>query len=139
MESFLNHIVSIMYERGLQVEPSIPGCNHLISKNDHLHSHCSLGTLRSVTEETMAHPAETMTRPLWDDFQAHKLEETFKKLSHQAGVIGTILVNNEGQEFDFSPTVESGIAMKSSLDNSQTVQYSALVSGVIKQVKILIG
>ena len=47
---------------------------------------------------------------------ASEVEETLKRLVSQKGVIGCIVVNNEG------------VPIKSTLDNATTVQYSGLLN-----------
>jgi len=46
---------------------------------------------------------------------ASEVEETLKRIQSHKGVIGTIIVNQEG------------IAIRSTLENSLTVQYSGLI------------
>ncbi|XP_053660406.1 dynein light chain roadblock-type 2 [Anopheles marshallii] len=49
-------------------------------------------------------------------FQSQEVEETLKRIQSHKGVVGTIVVNNEG------------IPVKSTLDNTSTVQYAGLMS-----------
>ncbi|CAG5073833.1 hypothetical protein G9C98_001756 [Cotesia typhae] len=48
--------------------------------------------------------------------QAQEVEETMKRIQSHKGVVGTIVVNSEG------------IPIKSTLDNTTTVQYAGLIS-----------
>ncbi|XP_050079261.1 dynein light chain roadblock-type 2 [Anopheles maculipalpis] len=48
--------------------------------------------------------------------QSQEVEETLKRIQSHKGVVGTIVVNNEG------------IPVKSTLDNTSTVQYAGLMS-----------
>lgn len=47
---------------------------------------------------------------------SQEVEETLKRIQSHKGVVGTIVVNNEG------------IPVKSTLDNTTTVQYAGLMS-----------
>ncbi|XP_014206476.1 dynein light chain roadblock-type 2 [Copidosoma floridanum] len=47
---------------------------------------------------------------------AQEVEETMKRIQSHKGVIGTIVVNSEG------------IPIKSTMDNTTTVQYAGLIS-----------
>ncbi|KAJ6646701.1 Dynein light chain roadblock-type 2 [Pseudolycoriella hygida] len=47
---------------------------------------------------------------------SQEVEETLKRIASHKGVVGTIVVNNEG------------IPVKSTLDNTTTVQYAGLMS-----------
>ncbi|KAG6802094.1 dynein light chain roadblock-type 2 isoform X2 [Apis laboriosa] len=47
---------------------------------------------------------------------AQEVEETMKRIQSHKGVVGTIVVNGEG------------IPIKSTLDNTTTVQYAGLIS-----------
>ncbi|CAD6236660.1 dynein light chain roadblock-type 2 [Microplitis mediator] len=47
---------------------------------------------------------------------AQEVEETMKRIQSHKGVVGTIVVNSEG------------IPIKSTLDNTTTVQYAGLIS-----------
>ena len=53
-----------------------------------------------------------------------EVEETLKRLVSHKGVIGTIVVNNDG------------IPIKSTLDNHTTTQYAGLINQLVDQVKI---
>ncbi len=53
---------------------------------------------------------------------ASEVEETLKRLVAHKGVIGTIVVNNDG------------IPIKSTLDNHTTTQYSGLINQLVDQV-----
>lgn len=55
-----------------------------------------------------------------------EVEETLKRLVAHKGVIGTIVVNNDG------------IPIKSTLDNHTTTQYSGLINQLVDQVGNLI-
>ncbi|XP_043788073.1 dynein light chain roadblock-type 2 isoform X1 [Apis laboriosa] len=48
--------------------------------------------------------------------KAQEVEETMKRIQSHKGVVGTIVVNGEG------------IPIKSTLDNTTTVQYAGLIS-----------
>nr|CAD7451922.1 unnamed protein product [Timema tahoe] len=48
--------------------------------------------------------------------KASEIEETMKRIQSHKGVVGTIVVNNEG------------IAIKTTMDNTTTTQYSGLIS-----------
>nr|CAD7393032.1 unnamed protein product [Timema cristinae] len=48
--------------------------------------------------------------------EASEIEETMKRIQSHKGVVGTIVVNNEG------------IAIKTTMDNTTTTQYSGLIS-----------
>lgn len=52
-----------------------------------------------------------------------EVEETLKKLIAHKGVIGTIVVNNDG------------IPIKSTLDNHTTTQYAGLINQLVDQVE----
>uniref|UniRef100_A0A182F7W7 Dynein light chain roadblock n=1 Tax=Anopheles albimanus TaxID=7167 RepID=A0A182F7W7_ANOAL len=54
----------------------------------------------------------TKPRPV----ESQEVEETLKRIQSHKGVVGTIVVNNEG------------IPVKSTLDNTSTVQYAGLMS-----------
>nr|ALS04359.1 dynein light chain roadblock-type 2-like protein [Acartia pacifica] len=56
---------------------------------------------------------------------ASEVEETLKRLVGHKGVIGTIVVNNEG------------VPIKSTLDNPTTVQYSGLLNNLVDQAKTM--
>nr|CAD7423211.1 unnamed protein product [Timema monikensis] len=51
-----------------------------------------------------------------DHKEASEIEETMKRIQSHKGVVGTIVVNNEG------------IAIKTTMDNTTTTQYSGLIS-----------
>ena len=53
-----------------------------------------------------------------------EVEETLKRLVSHKGVIGTIVVNNDG------------IPIKSTLDNHTTTQYAGLINQLVDQVKV---
>ena len=95
-----------------------------------------------------------------DKNKSHELDETLKRLGQHSGVMGTIVVNSEGEthwihfykgygrmeklctkymliELNIRSNrniMIIGIAVKTTLDGSQTVQYTALISGITKQV-----
>ena len=52
-----------------------------------------------------------------------EVEETLKRISTHKGVIGSIVVNNEG------------IPIRTSLDNSTTVQYAGLIHSLTDKAK----
>ena len=52
-----------------------------------------------------------------------EVEETLKRLVAHKGVIGTIVVNNDG------------IPIKSTLDNHTTTQYAGLINQLVDQVR----
>ena len=52
-----------------------------------------------------------------------EVEETLKRLVAHKGVIGTIVVNNDG------------IPIKSTLDNHSTTQYAGLINQLVDQVR----
>ena len=54
-----------------------------------------------------------------------EVEETLKRLIAHKGVIGTIVVNNDG------------IPIKSTLDNHTTTQYAGLINQLVDQVFLL--
>lgn len=56
-----------------------------------------------------------------------EVEETLKKLVAHKGVIGTIVVNNDG------------IPIKSTLDNHTTTQYAGLINQLVDQVLLFFG
>jgi len=62
---------------------------------------------------------------LSDNTMASEVEETLKRLVSHKGVIGTIVVNNEG------------VPIKSTLDNATTVQYSGLLNNLVDQAKTM--
>jgi dynein light chain roadblock-type len=80
-------------------------------------------------------------RPELYIFQAQEVEETMKRIQSHKGVVGTIVVNAEGivHMRIMTPFVDncveifiefwfSGIPIKSTLDNTTTVQYAGLIS-----------
>lgn len=74
--------------------------------------------------------------------QAQEVEETMKRIQSHKGVVGTIVVNAEGITCENRDTICSsswkfllsltsyvlGIPIKSTLDNTTTVQYAGLIS-----------
>ena len=55
-----------------------------------------------------------------------EVEETLKRLVSHKGVIGTIVVNNDG------------IPIKSTLDNHTTTQYAGLINQLVDQVNYIL-
>merc|ERR1711892_945213 len=78
---------------------------------------------RQVTNSTST---STMPPGSKDKNKSHELEETLKRLGQHAGVLGTIVVNSDG------------IAVKTTMDAAQTVQYTALISGLTKQARAMV-
>ena len=56
---------------------------------------------------------------------ASEVEEKFKHLIGHKGVVGTVVVNNEG------------IPIKSTLDNTTTSQYSGIINTLVNQAKTI--
>eukprot|EP00092_Neocalanus_flemingeri_P034133 GFUD01037119.1.p1 GENE.GFUD01037119.1~~GFUD01037119.1.p1 ORF type:complete len:113 (-),score=25.91 GFUD01037119.1:141-434(-) len=56
---------------------------------------------------------------------ASEVEEKLKHLVGHKGVIGTVVVNNEG------------IPIKSTLDNTTTSQYSGIINTLVNQAKTM--
>jgi len=52
-----------------------------------------------------------------------EIEETLKRIQSHKGVIGVVIVNNEG------------IPIRSTLDNSETAQYAALITQLAIKAK----
>ena len=48
---------------------------------------------------------------------AAEVEDTLKRLSQQRGVLGCIVMNNDG------------VPIKSTMDNAATINYTGLISG----------
>ncbi|KAK0090955.1 hypothetical protein PV326_003961 [Microctonus aethiopoides] len=57
---------------------------------------------------------------------AQEVEETMKRIQSHKGVVGTIVVNSEG------------IPIKSTMDNTTTVQYSGLISGLCDKARSVV-
>ncbi|XP_066598244.1 dynein light chain roadblock-type 2 [Prorops nasuta] len=57
---------------------------------------------------------------------AQEVEETMKRIQSHKGVVGTIVVNSEG------------IPIKSTLDNTTTVQYAGLISQLSDKARSVI-
>ncbi|XP_050420895.1 dynein light chain roadblock-type 2-like isoform X2 [Adelges cooleyi] len=57
---------------------------------------------------------------------ASEVEETLKRIQSHRGVIGTIVVNNEGTP------------IKSTLDNATTIQYAGLIQQLIDKSKSVV-
>ena len=74
---------------------------------------------------------------------ASEVEETLKRLVSHKGVIGTIVVNNEGVRLRKSNikwrkvTKYKKVPIKSTLDNATTVQYSGLLNNLVDQAKTM--
>ncbi|KAK9702105.1 Roadblock/LC7 domain [Popillia japonica] len=51
---------------------------------------------------------------------SNEVEETMKRIQSHKGVVGTIVVNSEG------------IPIKTTLDNTMTVQYAGLISSLVE-------
>ncbi|XP_058810519.1 dynein light chain roadblock-type 2-like, partial [Phymastichus coffea] len=58
--------------------------------------------------------------------QAQEVEETMKRIQSHKGVVGTIVVNTEG------------IPIKSTMDNTTTVQYAGLISQLSDKARSVI-
>ncbi|XP_065168982.1 dynein light chain roadblock-type 2 [Atheta coriaria] len=57
---------------------------------------------------------------------SNEIEETMKRIQSHKGVVGTIVVNSEG------------IPIKSTLDNSSTVQYAGLISALADKARSVV-
>ncbi|KAM8711581.1 hypothetical protein ACLKA7_012148 [Drosophila subpalustris] len=57
---------------------------------------------------------------------SQEVEETLKRIQSHKGVVGTIVVNNEG------------IPVKSTLDNTTTVQYAGLMSQLADKARSVV-
>ncbi|XP_034937071.1 dynein light chain roadblock-type 2 [Chelonus insularis] len=57
---------------------------------------------------------------------AQEVEETMKRIQSHKGVVGTIVVNSEG------------IPIKSTLDNTTTVQYAGLISQLSDRARAVV-
>ncbi|XP_017784070.1 PREDICTED: dynein light chain roadblock-type 2-like [Nicrophorus vespilloides] len=57
---------------------------------------------------------------------SNEIEETMKRIQSHKGVVGTIVVNSEG------------IPIKSTLDNTTTVQYSGLISSLADKARSVV-
>ena len=73
---------------------------------------------------------------------ASEVEETLKRLVSHKGVIGTIVVNNEGVRRKSNIkwrkiTKYKKVPIKSTLDNATTVQYSGLLNNLVDQAKTM--
>ncbi|GLV44656.1 roadblock [Carabus blaptoides fortunei] len=55
-----------------------------------------------------------------------EVEETMKRIQSHKGVVGTIVVNSEG------------IPIKTTLDNSTTVQYAGLISSLADKARSVV-
>jgi len=54
---------------------------------------------------------------------SNEIDETLKRIQSHKGVVGVIVVNNEG------------VAIKSTLDNTTTVQYTGLVTSLTDKAR----
>ena len=72
---------------------------------------------------------------------ASEVEETLKRLVSHKGVIGTIVVNNEGVRHINWQWIKNKyflkVPIKSTLDNATTVQYSGLLNNLVDQAKTM--
>ena len=66
----------------------------------------------------------TLFSPIVVNKMSSEVEETLKRLIAHKGVIGTIVVNNDG------------IPIKSTLDNHTTTQYAGLINQLVDQVSL---
>ncbi|XP_019870903.1 dynein light chain roadblock-type 2 [Aethina tumida] len=57
---------------------------------------------------------------------ANEVEDTMKRIQAHKGVVGTIVVNSEG------------IPIKSTLDNTTTVQYAGLISSLADKARSVV-
>ncbi|KAJ8925374.1 hypothetical protein NQ315_009205 [Exocentrus adspersus] len=57
---------------------------------------------------------------------SNEVEETMKRIQSHKGVVGTIVVNSEG------------IPIKSTLDNTTTVQYAGLISSLADKARSVV-
>ncbi|EFA07590.1 dynein light chain roadblock-type 2 [Tribolium castaneum] len=57
---------------------------------------------------------------------SNEVEETMKRIQSHKGVIGTIVVNSEG------------IPIKTTLDNTTTVQYAGLISSLADKARSVV-
>ncbi|KAJ8976374.1 hypothetical protein NQ317_003228 [Molorchus minor] len=57
---------------------------------------------------------------------SNEVDETMKRIQSHKGVVGTIVVNSEG------------IAIKSTLDNTTTVQYAGLISSLMDKARSVV-
>jgi len=57
---------------------------------------------------------------------SNEIEETMKRIQSHKGVVGTIVVNSEG------------IPIKTTLDNTTTVQYSGLISALADKARSVV-
>lgn len=57
---------------------------------------------------------------------SNEVEETMKRIQSHKGVVGTIVVNSEG------------IPVKSTLDNTTTVQYAGLISSLADKARSVV-
>ena len=97
--------------------------------------------LDQENQDTIQEPPPPASRspykiPIFDSNRLHEekksvnskmsseVEETLKRLVAHKGVIGTIVVNNDG------------IPIKSTLDNHTTTQYAGLINQLVDQVRV---
>ncbi|KAJ8972379.1 hypothetical protein NQ314_000203 [Rhamnusium bicolor] len=57
---------------------------------------------------------------------ANEVDETMKRIQSHKGVVGTIVVNSEG------------VPIKSTLDNTTTVQYAGLISSLADKARSVV-
>lgn len=57
---------------------------------------------------------------------SNEVEETMKRIQSHKGVVGTIVVNSEG------------IPIKTTLDNTTTVQYAGLISSLADKARSVV-
>ncbi|GJQ66738.1 Roadblock/LC7 domain [Popillia japonica] len=57
---------------------------------------------------------------------SNEVEETMKRIQSHKGVVGTIVVNSEG------------IPIKTTLDNTMTVQYAGLISSLVDKARSVV-
>lgn len=76
--------------------------------------------------------------------QSNEVEETMKRIQSHKGVVGTIVVNSEGKhifngwvitEISFNTL---GIPIKTTLDNTTTVQYAGLISSLADKARSVV-
>ncbi|CAH1114617.1 unnamed protein product [Psylliodes chrysocephalus] len=57
---------------------------------------------------------------------AQEVEETMKRIQSHKGIVGTIIVNSEG------------VPIKTTLDNTTTVQYAGLISSLADKARSVV-
>lgn len=77
-------------------------------------------------------------------FQAQEVEETMKRIQSHKGIVGTIIVNSEGKDllaqgwrFEIIKIV-TGVPIKTTLDNTTTVQYAGLISSLADKARSVV-